>query len=70
MNEAKTDEMTTDEAAQYLSERLGGPVSTEAIHALRSAGRGPMATKRGSRLYFRPDTLDAFVASMTEPRGE
>lgn len=62
MRQRQPGEMTTAEAAAYLSEHADYPVSTKYIYLLRSAGRGPIVEKRGSRLVFRREALDAFLA--------
>jgi hypothetical protein len=54
-------EMTTREAAAYLSGPVGYPLSTKLMYGLRSVRRGPVAEKRGSRLVYRKSSLDAFL---------
>jgi hypothetical protein len=54
-------EMTTNEAAAYLSGPVGYTVSAKFLRNLRYISRGPVVEKRGSRLVRRKSTLDAFL---------
>ncbi|WP_104044045.1 helix-turn-helix domain-containing protein [Arthrobacter sp. ZGTC412] len=54
-------EMTSKEAAAYLSGQVGFEVSTKFLRNLRYISRGPVVEKRGSRLVYRKSTLDAFL---------
>ncbi|MDJ0459313.1 hypothetical protein PUN71_019080 [Arthrobacter sp. NQ7] len=54
-------EMTSKEAAAYLSGPVGYTVSAKFLRGLRYASRGPVVEKRGSRLVYRKSTLDAFL---------
>jgi|GEM_PF-6713007 len=61
-------EMTTREAVAYLSERTVHPINAKIIHNLRTLGCAPVAEKRGGRLFFRRDALDAYLAEFgTDP---
>ncbi|MCZ4301555.1 hypothetical protein [Microbacterium oxydans] len=55
-------EMTTREAVAYLSERTVHPINMKIIHNLRTLGCAPVAEKRGGRLVFRREALDAYLA--------
>jgi hypothetical protein len=54
-------EMTTKEAAAYLSGPVGFTMSTKIMYLLRSLRKGPIAEKRGARLVYRKSALDAFL---------
>jgi hypothetical protein len=54
-------EMTTNEAAAYLSGPVGYTVSAKSLRDLRYVSRGPVVEKRGARLVYRKSTLDAFL---------
>ncbi|WP_018771437.1 helix-turn-helix domain-containing protein [Arthrobacter sp. 162MFSha1.1] len=54
-------EMTTNEAAAYLSGPVGYAISAKFLRSLRYVSRGPVVEKRGSRLVYRKSTLDAFL---------
>lgn len=54
-------EMTTKEAAAYLSGPVGFTINTKIMYGLRGLRRGPVAEKRGSRLVYRRSALDAFL---------
>lgn len=54
-------EMTTKEAAAYLSGPVGFTLNTKIMYGLRSVRRGPVAEKRGARLVYRKSALDAFL---------
>ena len=54
-------EMTTKEAAAYLSWPVGLPLNTKLLYGLRGVRRGPVAEKRGARLVYRKSALDAFL---------
>ena len=54
-------EMTTKEAAAYLSGPVGYPISTKAMYGLKDIGFGPAVEKRGRRLVYRRSALDAFL---------
>lgn len=61
-------EMTTHEAAAYLSGPVGFEVSAKFLRNLRYVSRGPVVEKRGSRLAYRKSTLDAFLReNSTDP---
>jgi hypothetical protein len=61
-------EMTTNEAAAYLSGPVGFEVSAKFLRNLRYVSRGPVVEKRGSRLVYRKSTLDAFLReNSTDP---
>jgi hypothetical protein len=55
-------EMTTNEAAAYLSGPVGFTLSAKLVRDLRYLDRGPVVEKRGSRLVYRKSALDAFLA--------
>ncbi|MEQ4568459.1 helix-turn-helix domain-containing protein [Paenarthrobacter sp. CAP02] len=54
-------EMTTNEAAAYLSGPVGFDLSAKFLRGLRYVSRGPVVEKRGSCLVYRKSTLDAFL---------
>ena len=54
-------EMSSKEAAAYLSGPVGYTLSQEFLRSLRYDGRGPLVEKRGARLVYRKATLDAFL---------
>lgn len=54
-------EMTTKEAAAYLSGPVGYTISPKVMYGLKSFGLGPIVEKRGSRLVYRRSALDAFL---------
>jgi hypothetical protein len=54
-------EMTTKEAAAYLSGPVGFMLDARIMYGLRSVRRGPVAEKQGSRLVYRKSALDAFL---------
>jgi hypothetical protein len=54
-------EMTTKEAAAYLSGPVGYTINAKIMHGLKSTGRGPIVEKRGWRLVYRRSALDAFL---------
>ena len=54
-------EMTTKEAAAYLSGPVGFSLNTKIMYGLRSVRRGPVAEKRGARLVYRKSALDGFL---------
>ncbi|MEW9871613.1 hypothetical protein [Arthrobacter sp. HS15c] len=54
-------EMSTKEAAAYLSGPVGYALSTKAMYGLKSLGRGPVTEKRGRNLVYRKSALDAFL---------
>jgi hypothetical protein len=54
-------EMTTKEAAAYLSGPVGLPLSTKFMYCLRGVRRGPVAGKRGARLVYRKSALHALL---------
>lgn len=54
-------DMTSKEAAAYLSGPVGFEVSPKFLRNLRYVSRGPVVEKRGSRLVYRKSTLDAFL---------
>lgn len=54
-------EMSSKEAAAYLSGPVGYTLSQEFLHCLRYVGRGPLVEKRGARLVYRIAILDAFL---------
>ena len=55
-------EMTTKEAAAYLTGATDGPrLSTEFMYRLKACSMGPSVEKRGSRLVYRKSALDAFL---------
>ena len=61
-------EMTTKEAAAYLSGPVGFEISVKFLYGLRSLSRGPVVEKRGRRLVYRKSTLDAFLReNSTDP---
>jgi hypothetical protein len=55
-------EMTTNEAAAYLSGPVGFTLSAKLVRGLRYLDRGPVVGKRGSRLVSRKSALGAFLA--------
>jgi hypothetical protein len=57
-------EMSTKEAAAYLSGPVGYALSTKAMYGLKSLGRGPVTEKRGRNLVYRKSALDAFLSRM------
>jgi hypothetical protein len=54
-------EMTTGEAAAYLSGPVGFTISPKLMYGLRSLHRGPVAEKRDRNLVYRRSALDAFL---------
>ena len=54
-------EMSTAEAADYLSGLAGYTVSAEVLDSLRALGRGPVAENQGQSLGYRRSALDAFL---------
>lgn len=54
-------EMSTKEAAAYLSGPVGFTISAKLMYGLRSTGRGPVVEKRGRNLVYRKSALDAFL---------
>lgn len=52
-------EMTTYEAAAYLSDPVGFELTAKFLRGPRHVSRGPVVEKRGSRLVYRKSTLDA-----------
>lgn len=54
-------EMSSKEAAAYLSGPVGYTMSAEFLRSLRYVGRGPLVEKRGARFIYRKATLDAFL---------
>lgn len=54
-------EMTTNEAAAYLSSPVGSTLSAKLVRGLRYLDRGPVVEKRSSRLVYRKSALDAFL---------
>lgn len=57
-----TGELTTKEAAAYISERTTSPINEKVLYSLKALQRGPLEEKRGSRLVYRRDALDAFLS--------
>lgn len=61
-------EMSTKDAAAYLSGPVGYTISTKFMHGMKSLSRGPVVEKRGRNLVYRRSALDAFLReSGTEP---
>lgn len=54
-------EMSTAEAAGYLSGLVGYSVSAEVLDSLSALGRGPVAENQGQSLRYRRSALDAFL---------
>lgn len=54
-------EMTSKEAAAYLSGPVGLQLSTKFVRDLKYISKGPIVEKRGSRLVYRKSALDAFL---------
>jgi hypothetical protein len=54
-------ELTTKEAAAYLSGPVGHSLSPKLLYGLRSLDRGPVVEKRGRNLVYRRSALDAFL---------
>jgi hypothetical protein len=54
-------EMSTAEAAGYLSGLVGYSVSAEVLESLRALGRGPVAENQDQSLRYRRSALDAFL---------
>lgn len=54
-------EMSTKEAAAYLSGPVGYTVSPRIMYGLKSLNRGPVVEKRGRNLVYRKSALDAFL---------
>lgn len=54
-------ELSTKEAAAYLSKHTMVEISTEFMYSIKSTGHGPVVEKRGRRLVYRKDALDAFL---------
>lgn len=54
-------EMTTKEAAAYISGPVGFTISPKVLYGLKSMSRGPIVEKRGRRLVYRRSALDAFL---------
>lgn len=55
-------EMSTKEAAAYLSGPVGYTLSTKIMYGLKALDRGPIVEKRGRRLVYRRSALDAFLS--------
>ena len=54
-------EMSSNEAAAYLSGPVGYTLSAKLVRGLRYLDAGPIVEKRGSRLVYRKSALDAFL---------
>lgn len=54
-------EMSTKEAAAYLSGPVGHAINTKIMYNLKALGRGPVVEKRGRSLIYRRSALDAFL---------
>lgn len=62
-------EMTTKEAAAYLSGPVGYALGPKTMYALKDMGFGPAVEKRGRRLVYRRSALDAFlIENGTDPQ--
>jgi hypothetical protein len=55
------EELTTREAAAYLSGPVGLTITTKDLYSLRGIGREPLVEKRNGRLFYRCSALDAFL---------
>ena len=63
-------EMSTAEAAAYLSGLVGYSVSAEVLDSLNALGRGPVAENQGQSLRYRRSAIDAFLREYgTDPTG-
>lgn len=63
-------EMTSKEAAAYLSGPVGFTLSLMFLRGLRYVDKGPVVEKRGSRLVYRKSALDAFLSENgTDPEA-
>ena len=63
-------EMSTSEAAAYLSGLVGYSVSAEVLDSLNALGRGPVAENQGQSLRYRRSAIDAFLREYgTDPTG-
>lgn len=54
-------EMSSKEAAAYLSGPAGYTLNAKFVRGLRYLDIGPVIEKRGSRLVYRKSALDAFL---------
>jgi hypothetical protein len=54
-------EMSTKEAAAYLSGPVGYSISTKFMYGMKRMGEGPVVEKRGRNLVYRRSALDAFL---------
>ena len=55
-------EMSSKEAAAYLSGPAGYTLTAKFVRGLRYLDIGPMVEKRGGRLVYRKSALDAFLS--------
>lgn len=55
-------EMSSKEAAAYLSGPAGYTLNAKFVRGLRYLEIGPIVEKRGSRLVYRKSALDAFLS--------
>jgi hypothetical protein len=63
MDELNSDmEMSSKEAAAYLSGPAGYTLNAKFVRGLRYLDIGPVVEKRGSRLVYRKSALDAFLS--------
>lgn len=63
-------EMTSKEAAAYLSGPVGYTLSTKFVRGLKYVDKGPVVEKRGARLVYRKSALDAFLSENgTDPEA-
>lgn len=60
-NLARDMEMSTKEAAAYLSGPIGYTLNTKIMYGLKALDSGPIVEKRGRRLVYRRSALDAFL---------
>jgi hypothetical protein len=54
-------EMTTKEAAAYLSGPVGYTISPKFMYGLKASARGPVVEKPGKNLVYRRSALDALL---------
>ncbi|GAA1759399.1 hypothetical protein GCM10009712_05040 [Pseudarthrobacter sulfonivorans] len=64
-------EMSTAEAAGYLSSLVGCSVSAEIMDSLRAPGRGPVADNQGQNMRYRRSAIDVFLRENgTDPMAD
>lgn len=58
--------LSTDEAVTYLKETYNFPTTRKSLEVLRNRGGGPAFSKIGRRVFYTPETLDAWLASSSQ----